>query len=67
MRVLFAAHAERTHFYSMIPLAWALRTAGHEVYVASQPALTDDITHSFNLIRGRLDAAERAKGQASHG
>ncbi|MDX2600832.1 activator-dependent family glycosyltransferase [Streptomyces caniscabiei] len=46
MRVLFATHAERTHFYSMIPLAWALRTAGHEVYVASQPALTDDITQA---------------------
>ena len=46
MRVLFATHAERTHFYSMIPLAWALRTAGHEVYVASQPAPTEDITRA---------------------
>ncbi|MEV0221386.1 activator-dependent family glycosyltransferase [Streptomyces sp. NPDC050704] len=46
MRVLFATHSERTHFYSLIPLAWALRVAGHEVYVASQPALTDDITQA---------------------
>ncbi|WP_341720674.1 activator-dependent family glycosyltransferase [Micromonospora sp. FIMYZ51] len=46
MRVLIATHSDRSHFYSMIPLAWALRTAGHEVRVASQPALTDDITQA---------------------
>ncbi|MET7996153.1 activator-dependent family glycosyltransferase [Amycolatopsis sp. NPDC005232] len=44
MRVLFATHAERSHFYSMVPLAWALRAAGHEVRVVSQPALSGDIT-----------------------
>ena len=43
MRVLFATYAEKTHFYNMVPLAWALRTAGHEVRVASQPALIDVI------------------------
>jgi glycosyltransferase (activator-dependent family) len=40
MRVLIATFAERTHFIGMVPLAWALRAAGHEVRVASQPALT---------------------------
>lgn len=44
MRVLFASYAEKTHFLSMVPLAWALRGAGHEVRVASQPALVDVIT-----------------------
>lgn len=44
MRVLLTAYAEKTHFLAMIPLAWALRTAGHDVRVASQPALTDVIT-----------------------
>ncbi|MFJ9555978.1 activator-dependent family glycosyltransferase [Nocardiopsis sp. NPDC101807] len=39
MRVLIATQAERTHFLGMVPLAWALRAAGHEVRVASQPAL----------------------------
>ncbi|SHK99332.1 UDP:flavonoid glycosyltransferase YjiC, YdhE family, partial [Nocardiopsis flavescens] len=39
MRVLIASHAEKTHFLGMVPLAWALRAAGHEVVVASQPAL----------------------------
>ncbi len=39
MRVLLAAAAEKPHFLGMVPLAWALRAAGHEVRVASQPAL----------------------------
>ncbi|MEE2052823.1 activator-dependent family glycosyltransferase [Nocardiopsis tropica] len=39
MRVLIATQAERTHFLGMVPLAWALRAAGHEVRVASQPHL----------------------------
>ncbi|MFF3444706.1 activator-dependent family glycosyltransferase [Streptosporangium sp. NPDC002721] len=44
MRVLFTAYAEKTHFLGMVPLAWALRNAGHEVRVASQPELTGVIT-----------------------
>nr|MDT0661765.1 activator-dependent family glycosyltransferase [Micromonospora sp. DSM 115978] len=44
MRVLLTSHAEKTHFMSMVPLAWALQTAGHEVRVASQPVLSDVIT-----------------------
>ncbi|WP_017587952.1 activator-dependent family glycosyltransferase [Nocardiopsis ganjiahuensis] len=39
MRVLIATQAERTHFLGLVPVAWALRAAGHEVLVASQPAL----------------------------
>ena len=46
MRVLFATYPERTHFLAMVPLAWALRTAGHEVRVASQPTFTDVITRA---------------------
>ncbi|WP_281271637.1 activator-dependent family glycosyltransferase [Prauserella flavalba] len=44
LRVLFACIAHPTHFQSMVPLAWALRAAGHEVRVASQGALADTIT-----------------------
>jgi glycosyltransferase (activator-dependent family) len=46
MRVLFASYAERTPtvFQATVALAWALRTAGHEVRVASQPELTGTIT-----------------------
>ncbi|MFF5115202.1 hypothetical protein ACFY3D_39410, partial [Streptosporangium sp. NPDC000509] len=44
MRVVFVTYAEKTHFLGMVPLAWALRNAGHEVRVASQPELSDVIT-----------------------
>ena len=44
MRVLLTTFAHNTHFYNLVPLAWALRTAGHEVRVASQPDLTEAIT-----------------------
>ncbi|MGW2257225.1 activator-dependent family glycosyltransferase [Streptomyces sp. NPDC001780] len=46
MRVLFATYSETTHFHAMVPLAWALAAAGHEVRVASQPALTEVITRT---------------------
>jgi UDP:flavonoid glycosyltransferase YjiC (YdhE family) len=43
VRVLFMTWAWPTHFYPMVPLAWAFRNAGHDVRVASQPALVDTI------------------------
>lgn len=46
MRVLITSFAHNTHYYSLVPLAWALRAAGHEVRVASQPSLTDTIATS---------------------
>lgn len=44
MRVVFTSFALNAHFLGQVPLAWALRSAGHEVRVASQPALTGTIT-----------------------
>lgn len=44
MRVLFVTIAERSHLYCMTPLAWALRTAGHEVRVAGNPSMSALIT-----------------------
>ncbi|MGW7570377.1 activator-dependent family glycosyltransferase [Streptomyces tendae] len=46
MRVLFTVFAVKTHLYNLVPLAWALEAAGHEVRVASQPDLTEAITRS---------------------
>jgi glycosyltransferase (activator-dependent family) len=46
MRVLFAVNPEKTIFQYMVPLAWALRTAGHEVRVAGQPAFAEVITQT---------------------
>ncbi|NEB81461.1 activator-dependent family glycosyltransferase [Streptomyces sp. SID14478] len=44
MRVLIAAFAHTSHFHGFVPLAGALRAAGHDVRVASQPAFADEIT-----------------------
>ncbi|MGW0811616.1 glycosyl transferase, partial [Nonomuraea sp. NPDC002799] len=46
MRVLFALNPSKTVFLYMAPLAWALRTAGHEVRVASQPSFAPVITQA---------------------
>ncbi|WP_188193681.1 activator-dependent family glycosyltransferase [Nonomuraea sp. SYSU D8015] len=43
MRVLIATYSDTSHLLGMVPLGWALRTAGHEVRVASQPKLTTAI------------------------
>ncbi|MFE2096631.1 nucleotide disphospho-sugar-binding domain-containing protein [Streptomyces sp. PTD9-10] len=41
MRVLMLSTPFPTHFTPMVPLAWALKGAGHEVTVAAQPDVTD--------------------------
>ncbi|GLW05787.1 glycosyl transferase [Microtetraspora sp. NBRC 13810] len=43
MRVIFAPWPAPAHLYPMIPLAWALQAAGHEVCIAAPPAIKDDI------------------------
>jgi UDP:flavonoid glycosyltransferase YjiC (YdhE family) len=44
MRVLFTSATFRSHLYPLIPLAWALCAAGHDVRVAVQPSLLGDVT-----------------------
>ncbi|MFF5262630.1 activator-dependent family glycosyltransferase [Actinomadura viridis] len=44
MRVLFTTVAEKAHLYAQVPLAWALRAAGHQVRIACPPDLADEIT-----------------------
>ncbi|MFB9909392.1 activator-dependent family glycosyltransferase [Allokutzneria oryzae] len=46
MRVLLTTVSEKSHVLTMAPLAWALTNAGHEVRVASAPAMTDTITNA---------------------
>jgi UDP:flavonoid glycosyltransferase YjiC (YdhE family) len=43
MRIVFTTWAWPSHLYAMVPLAWACRIAGHEIVVASQPSLTEEI------------------------
>lgn len=46
MRVLFVPSINRSQAYVMTPLAWALRTAGHQVRMAVPPDLVDQIVPS---------------------
>ncbi|WP_368396375.1 activator-dependent family glycosyltransferase [Streptomyces sclerotialus] len=46
MRVLFTTNPHKSIFQYMVPLAWALRTAGHEVRFASQPSFAATITQA---------------------
>ncbi|SHG21720.1 activator-dependent family glycosyltransferase [Streptoalloteichus hindustanus] len=46
MRVLFTPFSTAPHVYNVVPLAWALHTAGHEVRVAAHPDIVDRITAS---------------------
>ncbi|MGW7022504.1 activator-dependent family glycosyltransferase [Streptomyces decoyicus] len=39
MRVLFTIFPSTSHLYPIIPLAWALQSAGHEVCIASHPGM----------------------------
>ncbi|MFD9718048.1 activator-dependent family glycosyltransferase [Streptomyces sp. NPDC059076] len=43
MRVLFTPFPATTHVNTQVPLAWALRSAGHDVRMATQPDVLDDI------------------------
>jgi enterobactin C-glucosyltransferase len=72
MRILFAVNPAPTIFMYLVPLAWALRTAGHEVVVASQPCMTDEITGTgltaAPVGRNGLDAlAQRRLTEATAG
>ncbi|MET9294036.1 activator-dependent family glycosyltransferase [Streptomyces sp. NPDC003077] len=46
MRVLLAVNPEKSIFQYMASTAWALRTAGHDVRVASQPEFAQVITQA---------------------
>jgi glycosyltransferase (activator-dependent family) len=46
MRILFVTNPFKSHLFVQTPLAWALRTAGHEVCVAAPPNVADDIAHT---------------------
>ncbi|SFP83873.1 nucleotide disphospho-sugar-binding domain-containing protein [Amycolatopsis rubida] len=46
MRVLFTTWAWRSHLHALVPLAWAFRTAGHDVLVASQPGIAGEVART---------------------
>jgi UDP:flavonoid glycosyltransferase YjiC (YdhE family) len=75
MRVLFLTASAKTHLYGMVPLAWALRAAGHDVRVAAATdpdALTaDDAARTglpFVPVGRPIDLSEMARaGAAANG
>ncbi|MFI1913919.1 nucleotide disphospho-sugar-binding domain-containing protein [Nocardia sp. NPDC020380] len=46
MRVLFGVSGWQSHYFTVAPLAWAFRVAGHEVLVTTQPSLTEVVRRS---------------------
>ncbi|PYC63452.1 glycosyl transferase family 28 [Micromonospora arborensis] len=75
MRVLITVIAVKTHLYNAVPLAWALRAAGHDVRVAGQPDLADAITAAGltavpvgeELAMGRSSSGPRGQTFRAHG
>lgn len=60
MKILFTCIEEPSHLRTMVPLAWGMLAAGHEVRVAGGPTLIDMI------VRAGLPAVEvGAQAQAS--
>ncbi|MEV4053682.1 nucleotide disphospho-sugar-binding domain-containing protein [Amycolatopsis sp. NPDC049688] len=43
MRILITVFPKQPVFYTIVPLAWACRLAGHEVRVAAAPALAETV------------------------
>ncbi|UKY51762.1 nucleotide disphospho-sugar-binding domain-containing protein [Streptomyces inhibens] len=67
MRVLMLSTPYPSHFTPLVPFAWALRAAGHEVLVAAQPDVVDvareaglctvtvgDRFHGLEMVQGSL-------------
>src|SRR2546430_4086138 len=46
MRVLFVPWGQTTHWFHMVPLAWAFRAAGHEVRIVAQPGVVAAVAAS---------------------
>ncbi len=46
MRVLFMTFPWESHYYPIVPTAWAARAAGHDVRVATMPLLEGAVTAS---------------------
>ncbi|WP_165984157.1 activator-dependent family glycosyltransferase [Streptomyces sp. YIM 98790] len=43
MRILIAAWPSTTHVFPVVPLAWALRAAGHDLRVACYPSMAEAV------------------------
>ncbi len=66
LRVLFATWAWSSHLFPLVPTAWACRAAGHEVRVASMPALTPAVREA-GLPAVPVGADEELAGHSASG
>ncbi|MDH6453708.1 MULTISPECIES: nucleotide disphospho-sugar-binding domain-containing protein [unclassified Streptomyces] len=65
MKVLFCTWAWPSHLYALVPLAWACRARGHDVVVAGQPALLDEIARTGlpgTAVGTDVDSVELVRG-----
>lgn len=58
MRVLFTVSSWPTHYFSMVPIGWALQAAGHEVRVLCTPSQTEPVGHAGLLPVPVLDGMD---------
>ncbi|MUL41470.1 DUF1205 domain-containing protein [Streptomonospora sp. PA3] len=70
MRVLLSAALQPSHFFPLVPTAWALRAAGHDVRVAHQPRLAPFVQAAglTSAVVGpdtEIDADRRREAQKS--
>jgi glycosyltransferase len=64
MRILFTFFGTRPHLYPLVPLAWACRSAGHEVRVATMPKWTEAVMNTglpAVAVGGPLERASRLR------
>ena len=62
MKVMFIPWGQVTHYFWLVPLAWAFRAAGDEVRVASHPGAADAIKRSGMSVTVVGDAYDFLSG-----
>ncbi|MER7751192.1 nucleotide disphospho-sugar-binding domain-containing protein [Kitasatospora sp. NPDC097643] len=65
MRVLFSTWAWPSHLYALVPLAQACRARGHEVLIASQPRLAEELARTglpTAVVGTDVDSVELVRG-----
>jgi len=59
MRVLMAAPSSPARLHNLAPLAWALRTAGHDVKIAGRPSFVEEILRT-SCVAVELESGDEA-------
>jgi UDP:flavonoid glycosyltransferase YjiC (YdhE family) len=60
MRVLLAAPSSPARLHNLVPLAWALRTAGHDVKIAGRPSFVEEILRT-SCVAVELESGDEAE------